>query len=332
MSSNKEISKTEKNNENKKEKKTELKAVLKKSQSIIGLVIFSFIVSLLSDRFLTGPNIFNILRQTAINAILAVGMTFVIIKGGIDLSVGAIFGFSGAVTASLIARGYAVSIAVILGLVTGLVIGLINGFIISKGKLQPFIVTLATMTIFRGATLVFTDGKPISAGYEANAEIFSKIGNGYTLGIPNPILIMIFVFALGYFILMHTSIGRYVYAIGGNEEATKLSGINVHRVKLFVYGISGALAALSGIIITSRLSSAQPTAGTGYELDAIAAVVLGGTSLAGGIGSVLGTVVGALIIGILNNSLNLLNVSSYYQLLAKGLVILIAVLVDRKEK
>ncbi len=309
-----------------------LKENLSKYQSVIGLIGFSIIISFLSDRFMTGSNIFNILRQTSINAIIAVGMTFVILTGGIDLSVGTTFAFSGAISAYLIGSGYNPVVGLLAGLLVGCLIGVTNGLIITKGRLQPFIVTLATMTIFRGATLVFTDGKPISTGYEANAEWFAAIGNGYTFGVPNPILSMIFVVGLGYYILKHTTIGRYVYAIGGNEEATKLSGVNVHRVKLFVYGISGLLAALAGIIITARLSSAQPTAGSGYELDAIAAVVLGGTSLAGGIGSVLGTIVGALIIGILNNALNLLNVSSYYQLLAKGLVILIAVLLDRKEK
>jgi ribose transport system permease protein len=301
-------------------------------QSVIGLLIFSIIISFMSDRFLTGSNIFNILRQTSINAIIAAGMTFVILTGGIDLSVGASFAFSGAVAAWLVASGQPAIVAVIAALIVGMLIGMANGFIISKGKLQPFIVTLATMTIFRGATLVFTQGKPISAGYEKNAETFSAIGNGYTLGIPNPILIMLIVFGICFFLLKRTTIGRYVYAVGGNEEAAKLSGVNVSRVKLFAYGISGFLAATAGVIITARLSSAQPTAGTGYELDAIAAVVLGGTSLAGGIGSVLGTIIGALIIGILNNALNLLNVSSYYQMLAKGLVILIAVLLDRKEK
>lgn len=275
---------------------------------------------------------FNVLRQTSINAIIAVGMTFVILTGGIDLSVGATFAFSGAIAAYLVGAGYNPFLALFIALLIGFAIGTANGFFISKGKLQPFIVTLATMTIFRGATLVFTDGKPISAGYAENAEVFAKIGNGYMFGIPNPILIMIVVIGSAYFILKHTTIGRYIFAIGGNEEATKLSGVNVHRVKLFVYGVSGMLAALAGVIITARLSSAQPTAGTGYELDAIAAVVLGGTSLAGGIGSVFGTLVGALIIGILNNSLNLLNVSPYFQLLAKGFVILIAVLLDQKEK
>ncbi len=309
-----------------------VKANLSKYQSIIGLIIFSIIISFLSDRFMTGSNAFNVLRQTSINAIIGVGMTFVILTGGIDLSVGSTFAFSGAVAAYLVGSGSHPITALIIALTVGAAIGVTNGLIITKGKLQPFIVTLATMTIFRGVTLVFTDGKPISPGYEANAEIFAAIGNGYTLGVPNPIIIMIVTVGIGYFVLKHTTIGRYVFAVGGNEDATRLSGVNVHRVKLFAYGISGFLAALAGIIITARLSSAQPTAGTGYELDAIAAVVLGGTSLAGGIGSVLGTVVGALIIGILNNALNLLNVSSYYQLLVKGLVILIAVLLDRKEK
>ncbi len=313
-------------------KDNRIKNILIKYQSVIGLIVFSIVISFLSDRFLTSSNAFNVLRQASINAILAVGMTFVILTGGIDLSVGSIFAFSGAMTAYLVGTGYNFIIAIIIGLLFGALIGLINGFFISKGKLQPFIVTLAMMTIFRGATLVFTNGKPISAGSGQNADLFSKIGNGYIFGIPNPIIIMIIVIAIGYFILTKTTIGRYVYAIGGNEEATKLSGVNVTRVKLFVYGMSGLLSALAGIIITARLASAQPTAGTGYELDAIAAVVLGGTSLAGGVGSVLGTIVGVLIIGILNNALNLLNVTSYYQLLAKGLVILIAVLLDRKQK
>ncbi len=309
-----------------------VKEQLGRFQSIIGLVLFSVIISFMSDRFLTWSNMLNVFRQTSVNAIIAAGMTFVILTGGIDLSVGSTLAISGAVAAFMLANGYSAFVAVIAALFIGMAIGLLNGFIISKGKLQPFIVTLATMTVFRGATLVFTDGKPISAGYEANADAFSNIGNGYLFGIPNPILIMALIFGVCYFILKHTTIGRYVYSTGGNEEATQLSGVSVHRVKLFVYGMSGLLAAMGGIVITSRLASAQPTAGTGYELDAIAAVVLGGTSLAGGIGSVMGTVVGALIIGILNNALNLLNVTSYYQLLAKGLVILVAVLLDQKEK
>jgi ribose transport system permease protein len=304
---------------------------LRRYQSIIGLVIFSIIIALMNDRFMTFSNIMNILRQTSINSIIAAGMTFVILTGGIDLSVGSTLAYSGAVTAMLIGNGMNPVLAVIIALIIGAAIGMLNGVIIAKGKLQPFIVTLATMTVFRGATLVFTDGKPISTGYEANAEAFSNIGNGYIGAIPIPIIIMIFVFAVGYYVLTQTSIGRYVYSLGGNENATKLSGVNTSKVKIIVYGISGFFAALAGIIITARLSSAQPTAGQGYELDAIAAVVLGGTSLAGGLGSIMGTVTGALIIGILNNALNLMNVSSYYQLLVKGMVILVAVLIDRKE-
>lgn len=308
------------------------KEILLKYRSIIGLVLFSIIISFLNSRFLTVSNILNVLRQTSINSIIAAGMTFVVITGGIDLSVGSTLALSGAFAASLIGAGVPVWVAVLVALVTGTLVGMFNGLIISKGKVQPFIATLGAMTILRGAVLVFTNGRPISTGYEANAELFAKIGGGYILGIPNPILIMVVVFVGCFLILKNTRIGRYVYALGGNEDATKLSGINTNRVKLFVYSMSGFMAALAGIIITSRLSSAQPTAGSGYELDAIAAVVLGGTSLAGGFGSVLGTIIGALIIGILNNALNLMDVTSYYQLLAKGLVILIAVLLDRKQK
>lgn len=311
--------------------KSKTKTNLIRYQSIIGLVIFSIVIALMNDRFMTFSNFMNILRQTSINSIIAAGMTFVILTGGIDLSVGSILAYSGAIATMLISKGMNPFIVVLVALAIGAIIGMLNGLIISKGKLQPFIVTLATMTVFRGATMVFTDGKPISAGYELNAEIYSQIGNGYVGAIPIPIIIMIIVFGLGYYVLTQTTIGRYVFALGGNEEATKLSGVNTNKIKLFVYGASGFFAAMAGIIVTARLSSAQPTAGQGYELDAIAAVVLGGTSLAGGIGSIMGTVIGALIIGILNNALNLMNVSSYYQLLAKGLVILIAVLIDRKE-
>lgn len=305
---------------------------LSKFQSIIGLVAFSIVISMMNDRFLTSSNILNILRQTSINSIIAAGMTFVIITGGIDLSVGSTLALSGAVAAFLIGSGANPLVGIAAALAVGSLIGLVNGLAITKGKLQPFIVTLATMTIFRGATMVFTDGKPISSGYEKGGEFLSKIGNGYVMGVPIPIIIMIIVFAVGFYVLTQTTFGRYVYSVGGNEEATKLSGVNTDKVKLLVYSISGFLAALAGIIITARLSSAQPTAGSGYELDAIAAVVLGGTSLAGGVGTILGTVTGALIIGVLNNALNLMNVSSYYQLLAKGVVILIAVLLDRKNK
>jgi len=300
------------------------------NKPLVGLVIFSIIVSILNPRFLSIANFLNILRQTSINAIIATGMTFVILTGGIDLSVGSILALCGAVSASMLTNGVNGYIVLTVTLILGTILGAISGSFISYGKLQAFITTLVAMTLLRGATLVFTDGKPISMGFGDNALLFDTIGGGYILGIPVPIYIMIFVFAVCHYILKNTRFGRYVFAVGGNEEATKLSGINVDRLKVKVYAISGGLSALAGIIITSRLGSAQPTAGTGYELDAIAAVVLGGTSLSGGIGSISGTITGALIIGVLGNALNLLDVSSYYQMMIKAIVILAAVLIDKK--
>ncbi|WP_070000075.1 ribose ABC transporter permease [Cellulosilyticum sp. I15G10I2] len=308
------------------------KDILMKYKSVIGLILFSAIVTIINPSFLSMSNILNVFRQTSINAIIAAGMTFIILTGGIDLSVGSILAVAGAIAATMVTDGQNVVIVLLATLLIGAVIGALNGIIISKGKVQAFIATLAMMTLARGYTLVFTDGKPIGVEASKSADVFASIGSGYILGIPIPIYITVLVFMISYYILKHTRFGRYIYAMGGNEEATKLSGINVDLVKIYVYALSGALAALAGIIVTARLSSAQPQAGAGYELDAIAAVVLGGTSLAGGNGNIFGTIVGALIIGILNNSLNLMNVSSYYQLLAKGLVILIAVLLDRKNK
>jgi len=298
------------------------------NKPLIGLIIFAVIVSVLNPRFLTHANILNVLRQTSINSIIAIGMTLVILTGGIDLSVGSILAFCGAVMASLLNAGHNPILALIVTLALGLVFGFFNGFLVSKMKLQAFIVTLVTMTFLRGATLVFTEGKPITV--DDGGLFFENIGGGYLFDIPIPIYIMIALFVAGHYLLMHTKFGRYTYAIGGNEEATKLSGINVDKVKMWVYGLCGMLSALAGVILTSRLYSAQPTAGSGYELDAIAAVVLGGTSLAGGVGRVAGTALGALIIGVLGNALNLLNVSSYYQMMIKAIVILIAVLIDRK--
>ncbi|MCD5415414.1 MAG: ribose ABC transporter permease [Clostridiales bacterium] len=305
--------------------------ILFKYKSLIGLIGFAVIISFLNPRFLTTPNLLNILRQTSINSLIAVGMTFVIITGGIDLSVGSSLALTGAISAWLIISGVHPVVAFVATLGAGSLIGVVNGLIISKGKAQPFIATLAVMTAVRGITLLFTDGRPLGLGHESNAEVFSKIGTGFFLGIPIPVYIMIIAFGVAYYTLRHTRLGRRVYALGGNEEASVLSGINVDQVKIAVYGISGMLAAVAGVVITARLNSAQPTAGSGYELDAIAAVVLGGTSLTGGVGSVLGTIVGVLIIGVLNNSLNLMNVSSHYQLLIKGVVILVAVLIDRKK-
>lgn len=316
------------------------KLSLSQLKPVIGLLVFSVLISIVRPNFMTASNLFNILRQTSINAIIAAGMTFVILTGGIDLSVGSILAFSSAVAVSLLQSGQNIVISLLACLLIGAVAGLFNSIVITKGKVQPFIATLATMTLLRGATLVFTDGKPIAvkivkdaANYQS-LEAFRWIGSGKLgfWGIPTPIFIMAIVFLICWHILTNTAIGRYIYAIGGNEEATKLSGLNVDKIKASAYIINGVLAALAGLILASRLVSAQPTAGSGYELDAIAAVVLGGTSLAGGQGSVLATILGALIIGVLNNALNLLDVSSYYQMIVKAIVILIAVLLDRKQK
>jgi len=295
---------------------------------LIGLILLVIVLSLTTDNFLSINNVFNVLRQVSINALLAFGMTFVILTGGIDLSIGSIFALSSALTAGLMVGGTDTWLAVIVGVGAGALMGAVNGVLIAKGRLAPFIVTLATMTIFRGLTLVYTDGKPITG---LNAD-FGFFGKGYFLKIPLPVIWMIIGFIVLYVILKHTTFGRRVYAVGSNEEATWLSGISTTKVKVFVYSISGLMAAISGLILTSRLNSAQPTAGAAYEMDAIAAVVLGGTSLAGGKGWIVGTLIGAVIIGVLDNGLNLLNVSSFYQQVVKGAVILFAVLLDRSKK
>ncbi|AOW84603.1 MULTISPECIES: ribose ABC transporter permease [Vibrio] len=313
-------------------KKLLSKEWLIEQKSLIALLFLVVVVSFLNPNFFTVDNILNILRQTSVNAIIAVGMTLVILTAGIDLSVGSVLALCGAFAASLIAMEVPVLVAVPTALLAGAALGAISGIIIAKGKVQAFIATLVTMTLLRGVTMVYTDGRPISTGFTDTADTFAWFGTGYALGIPVPVWLMVVVFAGAWYLLNHTRFGRYVYAVGGNESATRLSGINVDRVKIGVYAICGLLAALAGIIVTSRLSSAQPTAGMGYELDAIAAVVLGGTSLMGGKGRIMGTLIGALIIGFLNNALNLLDVSSYYQMIAKAVVILLAVLVDNKNK
>ncbi|EPF2547621.1 ribose ABC transporter permease [Vibrio cholerae] len=313
-------------------KKLLSKEWLIEQKSLIALLFLVVVVSFLNPNFFTVDNLLNILRQTSVNAIIAVGMTLVILTAGIDLSVGSVLALCGAFAATLVAMEVPVLVAVPTALLAGAVLGAISGIIIAKGKVQAFIATLVTMTLLRGVTMVYTDGRPISTGFTDTADTFAWFGTGYALGIPVPVWLMVVVFAGAWYLLNHTRFGRYVYAVGGNESATRLSGINVDRVKIGVYAICGLLAALAGIIVTSRLSSAQPTAGMGYELDAIAAVVLGGTSLMGGKGRIMGTLIGALIIGFLNNALNLLDVSSYYQMIAKAVVILLAVLVDNKNK
>ncbi len=290
---------------------------------LIGLYVF---LSIMSDRFFTLSNQINILRQVSIQAIIAFGMTIVIISGGIDLSVGSVFAFSAVVMASILKQG-----SVLAGILTALLIGgafgFANGLLVAKGKMQPFIATLATMAIARSFTLVYTQGMPIT-GF---SKSFRFIGRGELLGIPVPIVIMVSILLLMWYVLRMTKLGLYAYSIGGNEEATRLSGVRVNLYKISFYVISGVLTAVSAIILTARLNSAQPIFGVGYELDAIAAVVLGGASLSGGTGGVIGTFFGALLMGVINNGLNLLNVSPFYQQAVKGIVILLAVLLEKKE-
>lgn len=301
---------------------------LDKYKSLIGLVILCVVITFVSPAFMTLSNITNVFTQVSTNAIIAVGMTFVILTGGIDLSVGSTVAISGALAASIIKSTNNIFLAVLAAGVVGIVIGLINGLLISKGKLQAFIATLATMTIFRGATLVFTNGTPISK----LPEKFVEIGNGKLGFIPIPVIITVIVLVIAIYVLTQTRFGRYLYALGGNEDSARLSGINTTKIKTLVYVISGFASSIAGVIIASRIGSASPNAGTGFELDAIAAVVIGGTSLAGGEGRITGTIIGALIIGVLNNGLNLMNVSPFYQSIVKGLVILIAVLLDKKSR
>ena len=315
--------------EEKKVRKDNMKQLLQKFGPLIALLLIVVVITILEPSFMTTTNVLNVLRQVSISALIAFGMTFIILTGGIDLSVGSTLALTGAIAASMLASGMDPVFVMLVTLLLGAVLGMINGVIIAKGKVAPFIATLATMTIYRGLTLVYTDGSPISG--LGDSITFQMVGKGYFFGIPVPVLTMLIAFFALWFILHKTTFGRRVYAVGGNENASRLSGINTDRVKIMVYSLTGMLAALSAIILTSRLNSAQPTAGTSYELDAIAAVVLGGTSLTGGKGWIFGTLVGALIIGVLNNGLNLIGVSSFFQQVVKGVVILIAVLIDRKK-
>jgi len=304
-------------------------SIWQKFGPLFALILLFAIITVLNPSFLTPLNIMNLLRQISINALIAFGMTFIILTGGIDLSVGSILALSSALMAGMMVSGMDPILAIIVGVLLGTMMGVINGLLITKGKMAPFIATLASMTIFRGLTLVYTEGKPITGLGDSLG--FQLLGRGYFFGLPVPAVTMILAFFILWFVLHKTSFGRKTYAIGGNEKASRISGIKVDRVKIMIYGLAGTVAALAGAILTSRLNSAQPTAGQSYEMDAIAAVVLGGTSLSGGKGRMFGTLIGVLIIGTLNNGLNLLGVSSFYQQVVKGIVIIVAVLLDRKK-
>jgi ribose transport system permease protein len=292
--------------------------------TLIGLGVLCAILWILTPYFLTVSNLLNIAEQTSINAIVAVGMTFVIVSGGIDLSVGSIVALSGVVLGAALQSGQPMLAAILLALAVGLACGLVNGALISWGGLPPFIVTLGTMSIARGAALLFTEGRPVS-GFDASFRVLATGRAGF---IPAPVIAMVLVYAAAHFVLTRTTFGRYVYAIGGNEEATRLSGVAIRFHKTMIYGVSGLMSAAAAVILTARLNSAQPIAGMMYELDAIAATVIGGTSLMGGEGSLGGTLVGALIMGVLRNGLNLLGVSSFLQQIVIGGVIVVAVLLD----
>jgi ribose transport system permease protein len=305
-------------------------------QSLIALLVMVVVLSLASRNFLTMDNGMNVLRQISINLCLSIGMTLVILSGGIDLSVGSVLALSGAVAAGVLKSGlvlerfntlvqFTVLGACLAGLATGLALGWFNGFVITRFKLPPFVATLGMLSIARGLTMLWTGGFPITG----LGEHFDFIGMGHFLGVPMPVWISGALALIFFGVTRRIRFGRHLFAVGGNERAAALTGLNVNRIKLGVYTMAGALAAVAGLLVTARLDAADPKAGLGYELDSIAAVVIGGTSLSGGRGSILGTVLGCLIIGVLNNGLFLLDVSPFWQQVIKGVVILVAVAVDK---
>ncbi len=310
--------------------------LLKKFQPLVALVAMVVALSLCSNNFLTFANQRNILLQISVNLCLSIGMTLIILTGGIDLSVGAILAFAGAFAAGLLKSGFELKAfgvvlqftpfgAIVAGIVAGLALGWFNGIAITRLKLPPFVATLGMFSVARGLTMLWTHGHPITD----LGPKFGFIGAGFWLGVPMAVWISVGLVMLFYIVSRQTTLGRYIYAVGGSQRAASFSGINVKRIKLWVYALGGALAGVGGLIVTARLDAADPNAGIGYELDSIAAVVIGGTSLSGGRGSILGTVLGCLIIGVLNNGLFLLDVSPFWQLVVKGLVIVAAAAIDQ---
>jgi ribose transport system permease protein len=309
---------------------------LKRFQSVLALALMVIALTLMTDKFFTLDNSLNVLRQICANLCLSIGMTIIILSGGIDLSVGSMLALSGAVAAGLLKNGVVIpgtdmfievtgSGAILAGLLVGTVLGWFNGFVITRFKLPPFVATLGMLSIARGLTMLWTGGFPITR----LGDSFGFMGSGHFIGIPMPVWISAALIAVFVVLMKRTRFGRNVYAVGGNEKAATLSGLNVNRIKVLVYTLGGLLSGVAGLLVTARLDSATPNAGLSYELDSIAAVVIGGTSLTGGRGSIMGTVLGCLIIGVLNNGLVLLEVSPFWQQVIKGLVILVAVAVDR---
>ena len=320
--------------------KKSVSALLGEYGAFIALALLVVGLSIISPEFRAPSNFMNLLRQATFNGLIAFGMTCVILSDGIDLSVGSTFALSAIVCAELIMMGLPAFVAILVALIVGTLLGTISGLLVTKGRLQPFIATLITMTAYRGLAMIITDGKPISRLAESATSgsfLFKALGKGNLVSIfnenikiPIPALILIIAFAIFYFFLNHTTYGRRIYATGSNAKCATLVGVNTAKIKISVYAISGFMSALAGLIMISRVNSAQPTLGSGYELDAIAAVALGGTSMSGGRGKITGTVAGVLIIAVLNNGLNIMEVTSYYQDVIKALVILVAVLSDRK--
>lgn len=296
---------------------------------VIALGLIGVALSVARPNFVTPGNLINVLRQISINGILAVGVTFVLLTGGVDLSLGSLVALTGVVAATFAHPGeYPVVVPVAMGILAGAACGVVNGSVVTLGRVAPFIVTLGMMTVARGLALVFSAGRPV-----ANlSDEFKAIAASDLLGMPVPVWIFAAVAAASHVFLKNIRLGRYIYAVGGNENAARASGLNVGAVKLFAYTACGALAGLAGVVQASRITTGQPNTGVGYELDAIAAVVIGGTSLSGGVGGVGGTVLGALLMGVINNGLDLLNVSSYYQQIVKGVIIVGAVWLDRRHR
>lgn len=309
-------------------KKKDMGKVIRQFGLVFVVLFIVILMSFLSPVFMTKNNIMNVLRQISMNGILAVGMTFVILTGGIDLSVGSVVGITGVICGSFLEKGMNWGLACLLSLAIALLYGVINGYLIAYVGFQPFIATLSTMTIGRGFALAYSDGKP----YTIRDAHFISIGQGSVLGIPVPIILLVLVCLLGLVILNMTTFGRYVFALGGNKSAAKLSGVRTKKMEMMVYVLSSVCACVVGMILAARISSGQPTAGESYEMDAIAATAIGGTSMSGGIGSLSGTILGFVIIGLLSNSMNLMNINSFYQQIVKGLLIIAAVFLDMKSK
>jgi ribose/xylose/arabinose/galactoside ABC-type transport system permease subunit len=307
------------------ERRIDWRSIAQRYGIAVSFLLLCLALSLLSDRFLTVGNLTNILRQSTINGIISVGMTIVILTRGIDLSVGSILALSAVVTADLLQGGMSIPAAIGIGVALGGILGFVNGFLITRFRIPPFIGTLGMMTFARGLALTYTQGRPVTGLPDG----FRSLGAGYLGSIPMPIVIATLIFLVAYFALTRMKFGEYIYAIGNNEVAAHLSGIPVKRYVTAAYVIIGALSALAGQILVGRLNSAQPVAGLGFEFDAIAAVVVGGTSFEGGDGSLLGTLLGVLIIAVINNGLNLLDVPSFYQSVVKGVVIALALLIHR---